>query len=277
MEYSYTGLYVSGIENGFIVAERADSDGCELIEIGWGPVELPEGVYLDDVVEVSEGLAIYRDEDGLYGYINTEGEIVIPAQFDAAYDFRDGYAEIGLLDEVEVHAIIDRSGSVVISGLDAAYCGVVDGALFIMEAYSAWSLVEPDGTVRCRVEAPEGCYNPWLYQFAEDGPLWVSYEREDEPCYWGIADTDGQWLTEPGLYVSFDTDEPWLAVGRDGRWGYTDVYGNTVLPFEWMEAESFDGALAWVAINECTEAYINREGKVVRQWTFVDDGGQIIE
>lgn len=183
----------------------------------------------------------------------------------------DGYAEVGLLDEVRTSAIIDRSGNVVISGLDATYYGVVDGALFIMEECSDWSLIEPDGTVRCRVEAPEGCYNPWLYQFAEDGPIWVSYEREDEPWCWGIADSDGQWLTEPDLCVSFDTDEPWLAVGKDGRWGYTDAYGNTVLPFIYEDAGHFEGALARVMLDASTEAYINRSGEVVYQWPVQEE------
>ena len=269
MECSYTGLYDWGIDGGFIVAERDDTGECELIEIGVGPVELPAGVAIDYSPGVTEGLIAF-EQDGLYGYLNTEGEVVIPAQYDSAEGFMDGYAEVGLLDEVGTHAIIDRSGNVVISGLDATYYGVVDGALFIVEEYSDWSLIEPDGTVRCRVEAPEGCYNPWLYRFAEDGPLWVSYEREDEPWCWGIADADGQWLTEPGLHVSFDMDEPWLAVGKDGRWGYADAYGNTVLPFIYEDAGHFEGALARVMLDASTEAYINRSGEVVYSWPMPD-------
>ena len=274
MEYSYTGLYDWGIDGGFIVAEREDTRECELIEIGWGPVELPEGVTVDYYPGVSEGLLPF-EQDGLYGYLNTEGEIVIPAQFDSAEGFIDGYAEVGLLEEVGTHAIIDRSGNVVLTGVGGewqlGYGGVVDGALFIMEEYSTWSLIEPDGTVRCRVEAPEGCYYPWLYQFAEDGPLWVCYEQEDEPLCWGIADSDGQWLTEPGLYVSFDMDEPWLAVGKDGRWGYVDAYGSTVLPFVYKWAEAFDGPLARVQFDESTEGYINRSGEVVYAWPLQEE------
>ena len=265
IEYSSTGLYDWGIDGGFIVAEREDTCECELIEIGWGVVELPEGVSIDYYPGVSEGLIAF-EHDGLYGYLNTEGEIVIPAQFDSAEGFMDGYAEVGLLDEVRTSTIIDHSGNVVISGLGATYYGVVDGALFIMEEYSDWSLIEPDGTVRCRVEAPEGCYNPWLYQFAEDGPLWVSYEREDEPWCWGIVDLNGQWLTEPGLYVSFDMDESWLAVGKEGCWGYADAYGNTVLPFIYEDAGHFEGALARVCFDASTEGYINRSGEIVYRW-----------
>lgn len=269
IEYSSTGLYDWGIDGGFIVAEREDTRECELIEIGWGVVELPEGVVIDYYPGVSEGLIAF-EHDGLYGYLNTEGEIVIPAQYDSAEGFMDGYAEVGLLEEVGTHAIIDRSGNIVLTGIGGqwqpGYYGVVDGALFVVWPDGAWGLIELDGTVRCRVEAPEGCYNPWLYQFAEDGPLWVTYEMEDEPWCWGIVDSDGQWLTEPGLNVSFDMGEPWLAVSKDGRWGYVDAYGNTILPFIYEEAGHFEDALARVKFDASTEGYINRSGEVVYQW-----------
>lgn len=277
VEYTYTGLYDQGIENGFIVASRVKTDGCELIEIGWGPVALPEGVYLDYAVAVSDGLVVFRAEDGLYGYINTEGEIVIPAQFDSAYEFRDGYAEVGLLDEVRTSSIIDRDGNVVISGLDVYY-GMVAGALFVEWPDGTWGLVETDGTIRCRHTPPEEAYIFWLHEFTQDGPLWVEYALSDWEYTWGLMSREGELLGEPKwAWVYGREGENWLAVCQDGWYGYVDAYGSTILPFEWMEAEPFDGALARVAINECTEAYINREGKVIRQWTFVDDGGQMIE
>ena len=277
MEYSYTGIYDWGIENGYIVAQRDDTDGCELLEIGVGPVQLPEGVYLDYVVEVADDLVIYRDEDGLYGYINTAGEIVIPAQFDAAHEFRDGYAEVGLLEEARTSAIIDRSGNVVISGLDVYY-GMVADALFVEWPDHTWGLVETDGTIRCRHTLPEEACDVWLYEYTADGPIWVEYALSDWEYTWGLMSREGELLGEPNWpWVYSREEESWLAVCQDGRYGYVDAYGNTILPFEWMEAEPFDGTLARVAMNECTEAYINRSGEVVYQWTFVDNGGQMIE
>ena len=277
IEYSYTGLYDWALADGYMVAQRDGTDGCELIEIGKGVVPLPESVYLDYVVEVAEGLVVYRDEDGLYGYISTEGEIVIPAQFDAAHEFRDGYAEVGLLEEVRTSAIIDRSGNVVISGL-RAYEGMVAGTLFVEWPDHTWGLVETDGTIRCRHALPEEACDVWLYEYSADGPIWVEYALSDWEYTWGLMSREGELLGEPKwAWVYGREGEKWLAVCQDGRYGYVDAYGSTILPFEWMEAEPFDGALARVAMNECTEAYINRSGEVVYQWTFVDNGGQMIE
>ena len=277
MEYSYTGLYDWALADGYIVAQRDGTDGCELLEIGWGPVQLPEGVYLDYVVEVAEGLVVYRDEDGLYGYINTEGEIVIPAQFDAAHDFRDGYAEVGLLEEVRTSAIIDRSGNVVISGLDVYY-GMVAGALFVEWPDDTWGLVETDGTIRCRHTLPEeACEVFWLYEFAEDGPLWVEYALGDDEYLWGLMSREGEMLGEPQWTEAFfrQPEETWITVCEGGTWdwadyvgtwGYADAYGNIVLPVVYEEAEPFDGALARVRFDEFTEGYINRSGDVVYSW-----------
>ena len=276
MEYSYTGIYDWGIDGGFIVAERDDTGVCELIEIGWGPVVLPEDVVIDYYPGVSEGLIAFQ-QDGLYGYISTEGEIVIPAQFDAAHEFRDGYAQVGLLEEVRTSAVIDRSGNVVISGL-RMYEGMVAGALFVEWPDHNWGLVETDGTIRCRHTLPDETCDVWLYEYTADGPIWVEYALSDWEYIWGLMSREGELLGEPKWpWVYGREEKSWLAVCQDGRFGYVDAYGNTILPFEWMEAEPFDGALARVAMNECTEAYINRAGEIVYQWTYVDNGGQMIE
>lgn len=276
MEYSYTGLYDWGIADGFIVAQRDGTDGCELIEIGVGVVELPEGIYLDDVMEVSDGLVVYTNEDGLYGYINTAGEIVIPAQYAEAYDFWDGYAEVVLPDEAGTRDVIDRSGQVVISGVDGYY-GVVADALFVEWPDDTWGLVETDGTVRCRHTLPEDAFRvSWLYEFSGDGPLWVEYSLGDDEYLWGLMSREGELLGEPRWsWGSSRAGEEWLAacegghwVGSDyvGAWGYVDAWGNTVLPFIYAAAEPFDGSLARVRFDESTEGYINRSGEVVYSW-----------
>ncbi|MBR6667524.1 MAG: WG repeat-containing protein [Clostridia bacterium] len=276
MEYTYSGLFDQGIENDFIVVPRINTDGCELIEIGWGPVELPEGVYLDYAVGVSDRLVVFRAEDGLYGYINTEGEIVIPAQFDAAYDFRDGYAEVGLLEEVRTSSIIDRDGNVVISGLDVYY-GMVADALFVKWPDGTWGLVETDGTIRCRHTPPEEAYILWLHEFTQDGPLWVEYALSDWEYTWGLMSREGELLGEPQWTQVFcrQPEEPWVTVCEGGfwdwadyvgTWGYADAYGNIVLPVRYAEAELFRGALARVRFDASTEGYINRSGEVVYSW-----------
>lgn len=281
IEYSSTGLYDWGIDGGFIVAEREDTRECELIEIGWGVVELPEGVVIDYYPGVSEGLIAF-EHDGLYGYLNTEGEIVIPAQFDAAQDFRDGYAEVGLLEEVRTSSIIDRDGNVVISGLDVYY-GMVADALFVEWPDHTWGLVETDGTIRCRHTLPEEAFEVfWLYEFTQDGPLWVEYSLGDDEYLWGLMSREGELLGEPRWTQVFfrQPEEPWVTVCEGGTWdwadyvgtwGYADAYGKIVLPVVYEEAELFRGALARVRFDASSEGYINRSGEIVYRWPVQED------
>src|SRR5664279_6335253 len=61
------------------------------------------------------GLAVIEDhaENGLKdGYINTQGKIAITPQFDHAYDFNEGVAEVQVFDQGanNSHGLIDKSG-----------------------------------------------------------------------------------------------------------------------------------------------------------------------
>lgn len=279
MAYTYTGLYDWAIEDGFVVAER-DEGPCELYELGVGPVTLPEGVEIDYGEGVSGGLLPFLDENGLYGYLNTDGEIVIPAQYDVAYAFRDGYAEVVLPENELPHAVIDRKGNVVLTGISRPYSngynGMVDGALFVRWPDDDWGLVETDGTVRCRHALPEGAYDVWLWEFAPDGPIWVEYWLPDEDSAYALMTREGE-LSEPRwTWVSWSAGDPWLAVSEDcervgrelvGTWGYVDEYGHEALPAVYAWAEPFEGALARVRFADGQEGYINRDGGIVYQWT----------
>lgn len=54
------------------------------------------------------GLAPYRNEAGLFGYVNRAGEVVIPAQFRSTYAFHDGKAVVKTGEGS--YAVIDATG-----------------------------------------------------------------------------------------------------------------------------------------------------------------------
>lgn len=61
------------------------------------------------------GLALQKNDEGLFGYINVNGEYVIEPQFTSASEFYDdGYAIV--YKKGEKHAIIDREGNVILEG-----------------------------------------------------------------------------------------------------------------------------------------------------------------
>ena len=281
VEYSYIYLYDGGIEDGFIVVQREDTGVCELVELGVGVVELPEGADVDTYPGVTEGLVRFEQE-GLYGYLNTAGEIVIPAQYDRAEGFADGYACVSVLDEPGFSHIIDREGQIVLRFADVHdaqsrwYRGMVDGALFITWMNDSWSLIEPDGSVRCHHDLPEGAGDVWLWEFAPDGPIWVEYAMGDDEYTHALMSREGELLGGPRwTWAAWDAGDPWLVVSEDaemvwsdyvGTFGYVDAYGHEVLPAIYAWAEPFEGALARVRFSDTEEGYINRSGEAVIRW-----------
>lgn len=83
-QYIYAGNFVSGsavVHLGNGDYQMIDTEGKYLFETAW-----PEM----DSYSPDELLRVCRD--GMYGYINRRGEVVIPPQYDDAREFRDGLA-----------------------------------------------------------------------------------------------------------------------------------------------------------------------------------------
>lgn len=146
-----------------------------------------------------------------------------------------------------------------------------------------WSLIDPDGTERCRYQIPKGMYNPWLYEEAA-GPIFVQYDLPDCETAWALLSRGDHALTKP---LWSDRSAPdakgWMAVrSMDGQWGYIDLYGDTVLPFAYTWALPFEGDLAFVRWRnengECMEGYINHSGEAVYGWPALkEDAGYPID
>ena len=64
----------------------------------------------------SEGLAAVKNDANLWGYLDLNGKMAIGFQFDSAYGFREGYAQVGLLQGKTgiSFGLIDVFGNVVI-------------------------------------------------------------------------------------------------------------------------------------------------------------------
>ncbi len=274
MEYAATGLYDWSIEGNFVVASRADSWETELIEIGVGAVELPEDVYLESPAVSDNLVAFARNEDDLMGYLNTAGDIVIPAQFQYAESFWDGYASV-VIGEGEV-GVIDRTGRVILrhetERMLLPYLGRVGDMLAIQWDDGEFGLIHPDGTVICRHALPE-VSDVFLYEVAPDGPLWLRCRLSDMEYAWALVSRTGEMLTDPiwqhaGSPSSLYADgRGWQAVGsEDGLWGFVDAYGSEVIPFQFAYAEPFSGNLARVEWPDGREGYIGRDGQTVYAW-----------
>ena len=276
-EYRVAGLYEFHVEDGFVVAERADTGVCELIELGVGTVALPEGARISPYDPVSEGLLPF-EMDGQWGYLNTAGEIVIPAQYRYAEAFQDEYANVGTWDAENTTAIIDRDCNVLMTipgdDWDVGYAGMVGDALLICWSQDEWGLVRPDGTELCRFSEPES-WLVWPHAPTADGPIWVSEELGDGEYAWRLLSREDWTLSEPigrDYLVEGAPSNPHPVEVGPACWRYVDAYGETVIgDITCMYALPFEGALARIAFSECEEGYISSSGEAVRRWTVMDD------
>ncbi len=78
------------------------------------------GKLVDECRQYNEGYAAYKNEEGLWGYINKKGESVIDAKFNTANDFNEGRAKVTITEKDKNKvAFIDANGNFVIQPTDA--------------------------------------------------------------------------------------------------------------------------------------------------------------
>lgn len=177
----------------------------------------------DDALSFSEGLAAVKT-DGLWGYIDTKGNTVIPEQFDIAFSFSEGLALVGTLvnsDEIEDGYWDDEVGDYILTGnkytLNYYMMGFVDTkgdvTWFSMPGFDE-NNVSPQIAVRSDEVLTGGehiFYNGY-----------VSLPALDDPCYYFFG-TDGQLADLPEGIVSSSYD--WQVTEDTAILGSMELYG----------------------------------------------------
>lgn len=247
-----------------------DEEQFIMIGLDGREIQLPEGLEAEDYA-FSEGLLVVEDENGLYGYVDLNGQLVIAPQYTDAWGFNHGYAV------VNESLLIDREGCVISEDVHNV-CGPWADNGIAVEREGCWAVLNSDGTERFRIELKPYEYGRCVRTYeplVEGGPWWVEYRYPAVCSDFGLMTAEGEWIRqadtgEDGLALADElfSDDPmgWHAAWCDGKWGYIDGAGNTILPFIYEEAGHFDGALARVRFDESTEGYVNRAGETVYQW-----------
>jgi hypothetical protein len=161
----------------------------------------------------SEGLAAVRI-DGLFGYIDPSGKVVIAPRFQDAGQFAGDYAEVRLEG---ASGIIDRSGRLIVPARFGRIIPFAGGA-FIAEPLPVGGSAGAASDVRLEgFSDPLGFLNlkraglyhvrrGWLtaqdLQFAlfdvpERGLVWAGKRNEQGEEQWGLLRSDGTWQVSP--------------------------------------------------------------------------------
>ena len=171
-------------------------------------------------IKVYEGLAI-KERGGLYGYVNSVGQWVLPARYEQAANFRRGKARVLLNGR---YMIINRRGQ------------CVRGCLEIAPDVADVAKKVPAETKQERVLRPD--------------------ERNGR---YGFVDGDGYEVIKYKYQNAKPFSDGLAAVCVNGSWGYINQGGSLIIPYHYEAALSFKNGRARVLLDGEWQ-YIDKSG-----------------
>lgn len=207
----------------------------------------------------SEGRALFFTRKGKFGFMNTQGAIVIQPVYDQAYDFHEGVALVGNANEAGemCYQLIDRDGNTrsgiqaVSSLLDQRLCNGLlmfsnqaTGKYYYLNSKGETELFLPD-SIR---EAFRFYHNAAIIRNSHGGT--------------GLIDKKGKICITPKYEDGFIVGNDRVCLKKDNRWKLYDFEGNVTRNDNAYERISvfYPSELAIAQHNNCF-FWINREGE----------------
>ncbi|MEM6551254.1 MAG: WG repeat-containing protein [Planctomycetota bacterium] len=184
------------------------------------------------------GLAAARSPDGKWGFIDTQGQWVIPPTYTAedgqpaVGDFAEGLA--WFVDDNGKFGYLDTDGDVVITPVHT-HAGDFGQALAPVRATYKWGFINRDGkrVIPARWDGV-GRFSEGLCAVEDDG-------------LWGYINRDGEMVIEPQFRGARDFFEGLApAADANGRWGYINPQGEWAIAPAYRSAAPFENGIARV-------------------------------
>lgn len=259
----------SGMREGYI-----DKMGREVIKIEW-PQNFSEGLaavvkdglkgYIDRTGRIviepqygwagnfSEGLAAVQKGDK-WGYIDKTGREIIKPEYDYAGDFHDGMAIVGIrfnnhLHEYKYGIVNDKGEEVVKPQYD--YAKNYSENLAAVGKDGKFGYVDKMGreVIKLQYAGAESFLNGMAIIYANNTGL-------------GFIDKTGKEIVKPQYAYGRPYSENLAAVVKDGKWGFIDQTGKEIIEPKYDFAEDFHEGLARVE-KDGNQSFINAKGEEV--------------
>ena len=216
---------------------------------------LPEGYDFVRGSHAACGRIPVVNQAGMAGYADLKGRVVIPPVFRFANNFAENRAVVQISEEKL--AVIDQEGNILLSGLSEADDAYRNGILFAKKEGETCCF-DTDGSAMPNIRPYSLTDGSGLFWMPASGKGVGNPDR----WTWWLAGRSGEILFGP-CYLTHQAIEESLfyvdglePVGDlQGKWGYIDRQGETVIDFVFDSAEPFrhgfarvgqDGKSKWI-------------------------------
>jgi len=214
----------------------------------------------------SSGLMSMPGPTGKWGFVDKYFQFVIQPQFDWAFDFSEGLAEVTINHK---SGFIDTSGKIVApikydmvwgfqNGLALVRRDIEDGKFMTMEGEQPkyryqYGFIDHQGNEVIPLQFEEATY------FSEGFAMAVPSNFEK----YGIIDQRGQFVHQPEFDEAEEFHDGLAKACVKHKCGFVDTGGTWIIPPTLTGADNFSHGLASVSWGEGEYGYINKKGQIV--------------
>jgi hypothetical protein len=193
---------------------------------------------IEDYTLFRNGLArVSRAEK--WGYINRKGQEVIPPRFHAASEFSEGLAWVRIGTGISS----DKCGFINTDGKEIIRLNSCSISFPIKEFSGGYAIVESEGKYGF-IDKTGRAITSAEYSQVEPFSEGLSAVEEDDK--WGFINNAGKLMIPLKFDHGASFSEDLAAAAQNGKWGFIDKKGNTAIPFKYDSTESFKGEFARV-------------------------------
>lgn len=206
-------------------------------------------VQYEKAYDFRNGLAEVSPDGKKWGYINKKGQAVVPFDYEEfMYGFRDGYTPA---KKDGKWGIINEKGKTVVPHR-------YDHIYYFSDGMAAVAQEQNDKTSWGFVNEKGAEFIPLQYENVSNFSEGMAAVRMGEK--WGFIDTKGKLLIPYKYDYAHGFSDGLAAVRVNGKWGFIDASGNMVIAAQYDNAYSFKRGEAEVK-KGAEGFYINKEGK----------------
>jgi hypothetical protein len=212
-----------------------------------------------DTIQSQTSLAPYTNEivvkysyceGGKWGYIDSRGSWLRPAEYEGALEFEGDLARVKIKGK---WGAVNRSFQIVVApryDFIQRLCKIDDRTYFTVgQDQIAYGFIDEKGEIAIKAS------------FEEVGQFHGGFVRIRQGKLWGYANRQGD-VVVPAQYVDAGDFYEGRARVRNARaWGYIDTLGNNITPQKYLRAGDFSEGLAWIQ-GEKFFGYVNLEGEL---------------